>query len=275
MRDETPDPGDGAGRIEIQAVSKTYQDRAGQDVEALRPVTLTVADGDFVALVGPSGCGKSTLLNVVAGFETPTAGRATLAGAPITRPDIDRGVVFQDYALFPWLNVEENVAFGLVSQGLGAQERREIALRWLTLVGLKDFARKRVSELSGGMKQRVAIARTFATDPKVILMDEPFGALDALTRRFLQQELVKLWRENRKTVLFVTHSVQEAVYLANRVIVMTARPGRVKLDLPITLDHPRDINDAAFRAYEAQVFEALDEELRKTFALETAARGAD
>ena len=237
-------------------------------MEALRPIDLDIAPGDFIALVGPSGCGKSTLLNVLAGFIKPTSGSALVGDEPITKPDIDHGVVFQDYALFPWLNVIDNVAFGLERQGIGKQERYARALDNLDMVGLKDSAYKKVTELSGGMKQRVAIARVFATDPSIILMDEPFGALDALTRRFLQHQLLEIWQKNRKTVVFVTHSVQEAVYLANRVIVMTARPGRIKLDHRIELDYPRDFASSEFRTLEKLVYDQLDEELAKTFSLE-------
>ncbi len=254
--------------ITIKRTAVTFNTDTDSPVEALRPIDLDIAPGDFIALVGPSGCGKSTLLNVLAGFIKPTSGSTFVGDEPITKPDIDHGVVFQDYALFPWLNVIDNVAFGLERQGVGKQERYTRALENLDMVGLKDSAYKKVTELSGGMKQRVAIARVFATDPSIILMDEPFGALDALTRRFLQHQLLEIWQKNRKTVVFVTHSVQEAVYLANRVIVMTARPGRVKLDHRIELDHPRDFTSPEFRALEKLVYDQLDEELAKTFSLE-------
>lgn len=254
--------------ITIEGLGVTFN--AGQEgaVEALSPVDLQIQPGEFIALVGPSGCGKSTLLNVLAGFINPTTGKALVGDELITRPDIDHGMVFQDYALFPWLNVIDNVAFGLERQGIGKDDRYARALENLDMVGLKDFAHKRVHELSGGMKQRVAIARVFSTNPSIILMDEPFGALDALTRRFLQHQLLEIWQRNRKTVVFITHSVQEAVYLASRVIVMTARPGQIKLDLTVDLPHPRDFASAEFRELEKRVYDHLDEELAKSFKLE-------
>ncbi len=254
--------------ITIEGLGVTFN--AGQEgaVEALSPVDLQIQPGEFIALVGPSGCGKSTLLNVLAGFINPTTGKALVGDELITRPDIDHGMVFQDYALFPWLNVIDNVAFGLERQGIGKDERYARALENLDMVGLKDFAHKRVHELSGGMKQRVAIARVFSTNPSIILMDEPFGALDALMRRFLQHQLLEIWQRNRKTVVFITHSVQEAVYLASRVIVMTARPGQIKLDLTVDLPHPRDFASAEFRELEKRVYDHLDEELAKSFKLE-------
>lgn len=258
----------GTKGISISELAVTFQSEDSEPVEALRPTSLEFEPGEFIALVGPSGCGKSTLLNVLAGFIKPSSGQALVGGETITKPDIDHGMVFQDYALFPWLNVIDNVAFGLERQGLGLAERHAKARDYLDMVGLKDFADKRVTELSGGMKQRVAIARVFATDPSIILMDEPFGALDALTRRFLQHQLLEIWQRNRKTVVFVTHSVQEAVYLASRVIVMTARPGRVKLDQKIDLPHPRDFSGEEFRRLEKLIYDQLDEELAKSFKLE-------
>lgn len=260
--------------IEIDRAVKHFYDANGDFVEALKPVSLDISEGDFVAVVGPSGCGKSTLLNILGGFDSPSAGQVRVDGMPIAGPDIQRGMVFQDYALFPWLSVLDNVAFGLRKTHTKA-EAREIARRWLDLVGLADFADKPPRQLSGGMKQRAAIARTFATDPKLILMDEPFGALDALTRRFLQQQLLKIWSEHRKTVVFVTHSVQEAVYLASRIVVFTARPGRIKLDQTVDLPYPRRITDPKFRDFESAIFESLDEELAKTFKLETSDGYAD
>ena len=254
--------------ISISELSVTFHPEGSEPVEALRPTSLEFEPGEFIALVGPSGCGKSTLLNVLAGFIKPTAGQAFVGGKAVTKPDIDHGMVFQDYALFPWLNVIDNVAFGLERQGMGKDERHARAREYLDMVGLKDFAEKHVTQLSGGMEQRVAIARVFATDPSIILMDEPFGALDALTRRFLQHQLLEIWQRNRKTVVFVTHSVQEAVYLASRVVVMTARPGRIKLDQAIDIPHPRDFSSEAFRRMEKLIYDQLDEELAKTFKLE-------
>ena len=254
--------------ITIEGLGVTFNAGHEGAVEALSPVDLHIEPGEFIALVGPSGCGKSTLLNVLAGFIDPTTGKALVGDELITKPDIDHGVVFQDYALFPWLNVIDNVAFGLERQGIGKDERYTRALENLDMFGLKDFAFKRVHELSGGMKQRVAIARVFSTNPSIILMDEPFGALDALTRRFLQHQLLEIWQRNRKTVVFITHSVQEAVYLASRVIVMTARPGKIKLDLTVDLPHPRDFASAEFREHEKIVYGQLDEELAKSFKLE-------
>lgn len=254
--------------ISINRIGVVFNPESDDPVEALRPVELEIEPGEFIALVGPSGCGKSTLLNVLAGFITPTVGSAKVGDEPITKPDIDHGMVFQDYALFPWLNVIDNVAFSLERMGVGKAERHARALETLEMVGLKDFATKRTNELSGGMKQRVAIARVFTTDPSIILMDEPFGALDALTRRFLQNQLLEIWQRNRKTVVFVTHSVQEAIYLASRVVVMTARPGRIKLDQQISLPYPRDFSSAPFREIEKVIYDQLDEELAKTFKLE-------
>ena len=189
-------------------------------------------------------------------------------------PDIDRGMVFQDYALFPWLDVLGNVEFGLERKGLPRRRRREVAMRYLNMVGLADFADKRPRELSGGMKQRVAIARAFATEPSIIFMDEPFGALDALTRRHLQHELLRIWQEHRKTVVFITHSVVEAIYLADRVVLMTARPGRIKTELPIDLPHPRDPTSDPFRTLERRIYADLDEELAKSFRMEGRDSGA-
>lgn len=254
--------------ISIKRLAMTFESAEGEKVEALHPVDLEIAAGQFVALVGPSGCGKSTLLNILAGFLKPSEGQARVGGEPIIKPSIERGVVFQDYALFPWLNIIDNVAFGLERMGVAKQERRRIASEYLATVGLQDFERKKPSELSGGMKQRAAIARVFATEPSIILMDEPFGALDALTRRFLQHQLLEIWQKHKKTIIFVTHSVQEAVYLADRVIVMTARPGQIKLDRPIDLAYPRDFSSKGFRDHEKRIYDVLDEELAKTFDLE-------
>ena len=254
--------GDG---VSITRVSKSFATPTGDTVEALRPVSLDIDAGEFVALIGPSGCGKSTLLNIVAGFDAPSAGTVMVAGEKVTRPDIRRGMVFQQYALFPWLNVRDNVAFGLRQKGVPRRERDAIADRYLALVHLSEFGDASPAALSGGMKQRVALARVFATEPGTILMDEPFGALDALTRGFLQQELLRIWREHRKTVLLVTHSVQEALVLATRVVVMTSRPGRIKLDQRIDLPYPRTLTTPGFRELETTILASLDDELRKTY----------
>ena len=259
----------GAGKpIDIDGVAKTYASRSGAPVEALRPLTLSIGAGEFVVIVGPSGCGKSTLLYMLAGFSAPTSGRIRVDGQPVSGPDIDRGMVFQSYALFPWLSVVGNVEFGLERQGMARRERRRVALEYLQLVGLQEFADKQVPELSGGMKQRVALVRAFATNPSIIFMDEPFGALDALTRRFLQRELLRIWQEHRKTIVFITHSVPEAVTLADRIVVMTARPGQVKSTISVDLPHPRDTTSDGFRDIERAIFGELDEELAKTFAQE-------
>jgi taurine transport system ATP-binding protein len=221
--------------LEIEEVSMEYGS-AGGPVAALDRVSLSLDEGDFVCVVGPSGCGKTTLMRIIAGFVSPTSGRAQLAGSPIREPDYHRGVVFQQPALYPWLTVEDNVAFGPKMRGLDRTQRSEVAERCLRLVRLWDARAKPPYELSGGMQQRVAIARVLANDPKILLMDEPFGALDALTREHLQEELLKIWKATGKTVFFITHSVEEACYLATRVVVMSARPGRIlaTIDAPFS-----------------------------------------
>jgi ABC-type nitrate/sulfonate/bicarbonate transport system ATPase subunit len=254
--------------LSVRGIAKTYQSKTGEPVEALLPIDLEIAAGEFLVIVGPSGCGKSTLLNMLAGFGEPSAGEARVGGVRITGPDIDRGMVFQSYALFPWLSVIGNVEFGLERKDVPRRERREIALEHLRLVGLQDFADRGINELSGGMKQRVAIARAFAPQPSIIFMDEPFGALDALTRRFLQRQLLRIWQQYRKTVVFVTHSVPEAITLADRIVVMTARPGRIRRMTAVDLEHPRDSTSDRFRDYERELYAELDEELAKSFAVE-------
>jgi ABC-type taurine transport system ATPase subunit len=212
--------------VEVESVTLEYASRDGP-VTALQDVTLAIAEGDFVCVVGPSGCGKTSLLRIIAGFMAPTRGRAALDGRPIAGPDHQRGVVFQQPTLYPWLTVEENVVFGPRMRGVPAADRRALAERYLRLVGLWEFRGKAPWELSGGMQQRVAIARVLVNDPRILLMDEPFGALDALTREHLQEELLKLWKATGKTVFFITHSVEEACYLGTRVVVMSPRPGRI------------------------------------------------
>ena len=217
----------GRPKLVVDRVSKRFG-RGATAVQALEPIDLAVEAGDFVCIVGPSGCGKSTLLNIVAGFETPTSGVSALDGRPITAPGPERGVVFQQGALFTWLTVRDNVAFGPRALGKSQPEARAIADRYLELVGLSAFASRYPYELSGGMQQRVGIARALANEPEVLLMDEPFAALDQQTRELLQEEIRAIWRRTGKTVLWITHSIEEALFLATHLVVMTARPGRVK-----------------------------------------------
>ena len=262
----TLEPG-AAGRIECQSVRKAYRDAAeSTEVVALDGLTLEIKPREFLTLLGPSGCGKSTLLNILAGFEKPDAGRVLLNGVPIERPGPDRGVVFQDYALFPWLNIQQNVEYGLREKGMDKTDTRAIAQRYLAMVGLIGFERRFPHELSGGMRQRVALIRVLAIDPKILLMDEPFAAVDAQTRAILQEELQRLWMQTLKTVVFVTHSVDEAIYLADRVTVMTARPGVVKAIVPIELPRPRDATSDGFNHYRRQITQLIEVESRKVFA---------
>ena len=225
--------------IEVSNIIKTFATSNGIN-RVLNGVSLNVFEGDFICVVGPSGCGKTTLLNILAGLDKPDEGSVTFNGKTINGPSPERGVIFQQYALFPWKTVLENVAFGLKLKGIGKKERIEKALHYLELVGLTKFKNAYPKELSGGMKQRVAIARAYAVDPKILLMDEPFGALDAQTRGQLQEELLKTWEEEKKTVFFITHDVEEAVVLANRVIMMRANPGEIKEDLRVDLPYPRN-----------------------------------
>lgn len=225
-----------APRISVRNVSKVFE-RGGRSVRALDNVDLDVAPGEFLSIVGPSGCGKSTLLYMLGGFESPTTGTLLAHGKPITGPGLDRGVVFQEYALFPWLTVAENIAYALKRKSVPAAECAEIVARYVDIMGLGGFESSFPRELSGGMKQRVALARTFAYEPDILLLDEPFGALDAQTREVMQDELLRLWKSSRKTVVMVTHDVDEAVYLSNRVCVMSKRPGRFVEEFAIDLDH--------------------------------------
>jgi NitT/TauT family transport system ATP-binding protein len=218
----------GQAQIVIDKVDHTYRPPRGRPVLALADVSLEVRTREFVAILGPSGCGKSTLLYLVGGFLPTEAGRIVVEGKPVTAPGPDRGIVFQHFALFPWKTVRGNILYGLERQGLPRAEREQRAQAFIDLVGLKGFEESYPSQLSGGMKQRTAIARTLAFDPSILLMDEPFGALDAQTRSLMQTELLDIWQRTPKTVIFVTHDVQEAVYLAERVAVMSARPGRIK-----------------------------------------------
>ena len=245
--------------ITNRGVTKRYGD-AGRPMVALENVDLEVAAGEFLCLLGPSGCGKSTLLNAIAGFLRPSAGTIEVGGVPVTGPGPDRGMVFQEYALFPWLTVAANGGFGLRIKGV---PRTEIALRverLLAQLTLSEFRHRYPKDLSGGMRQRVAIARILALDPPILLMDEPFGALDALTRSNLQDELLRLWEQFRKTVVFVTHSIDEAIHLADRIVVLTYRPGTVKRIVPVTLPRPRDVSSPEANILKREVTALVMEE---------------
>ncbi|MGF7031114.1 NitT/TauT family transport system ATP-binding protein [Paenibacillus mucilaginosus] len=222
-------------KIRISQVNKVFQVNRTESFTALQDIHLEVRTGEFMVLVGPSGCGKSTLLDLLGGLTKPTSGEILLDGRPITGPALDRGIVFQQYALFPWKTAKGNIEFGLEAKGVTKKEREEIARTYLSLVGLTGFEDRYPHELSGGMKQRVAIARSLAYDPEVLLMDEPFAALDAQTRETLQTELLRIWEQTGKTIVFITHGIDEAVYLGQRVAVMTSRPGRIKqvVDIPL------------------------------------------
>jgi ABC-type nitrate/sulfonate/bicarbonate transport system ATPase subunit len=226
--------------VDIRGVSRSFAGRQGSaPVKALEPIDLAVARNDFITILGPSGCGKSTLLRIVAGLDKPSVGAVTVNGRLVTGPGRDRGMVFQSYTLFPWLTVADNVAFGLRESGVPEAERRTVVAQWLERVGLQSFAQHYPKQLSGGMQQRTAIARALANNPDMLLLDEPFGALDNQTRSLMQELLLGIWERDTKTVLFVTHDIEEAIFLGSRVVVMSARPGRIKAILPVDLPHPR------------------------------------
>jgi nitrate ABC transporter ATP-binding subunit len=256
--------------LHISDLHKVYEASNGA-VEALRGIDLAVQKGEFVCLLGASGCGKSTLLRIVAGFEKATRGAVAVHGIDVDGPGPDRGMVFQDYALFPWLTVRDNIRFGPLHRHVPSQQIGEITERFLAMVGLAPFAERYPHQLSGGMKQRVAIARVLANDADILLMDEPFGALDALTRSKLQEELIEIWRTTQLTVIFVTHSVEEAVLLADRVIVMTAGPGRIESEVAIALPRPRDVSSPEFNALRRDVTRLLTSHLSNAKTLAAAA----
>ena len=255
--------------LALKGVTKRFAVGDGE-IEALARIDLTIGQGELVCVIGASGCGKSTLLRIVAGFEEPTTGAVTVRGKPIAGPASDRGVVFQDYALFPWMTVRQNIGFGPRQRGLSRNEINSIAEEFARLVGLERFADRYPGQLSGGMKQRVAIARVLANNADVLLMDEPFGALDALTREQLQRELLQIWTRTGVTVMFVTHSVEEAVLLADRVLVMSAGPGRIENDIVIDLPRPRDVSSPEFNAVRRDVARRLTSHLAPRRALEAA-----
>ncbi|MFZ3044842.1 MAG: ABC transporter ATP-binding protein [Desulfatirhabdiaceae bacterium] len=247
--------------IQISDISKTYTTNNGKSVTALEGVSLNVAINDFVCLLGPSGCGKSTLLRIIAGLEKASEGQVLFRGTPLSRPTREIGMVFQEYTLLPWRTVEDNVALGLEFAGISKQERIKCAADYLEMVGLFQFRRAYPYELSGGMQQRVAIARALAKDPDVLLMDEPFGALDAYTRILLQKELLRIWEKNRKTILFVTHSVDEAIYLADRIAVLTAHPGRLREVNAVNMARPRNRGNPCYGSLTDHLLALLEEEV--------------
>jgi len=260
--------------ININAVNKVFT-TGGNDVIALKDINLEIASGEFICLLGPSGCGKSTLLNAIAGFSHPTSGQILAGGKLITEPGPDRGMVFQEYALFPWMSIERNIAFGLEIAGKSAADIKERVDMLLNMLGLTEFRARYPKDLSGGMRQRVAIARVLALDSPIMLMDEPFGALDALTRRNLQDELLKIWKVFGTTIVFVTHSIEESIYLADRTIVMTYRPGTIKRDVAIDLPRPRDPSDPEFNRLKRMLGEMVMEEQQRHHNAETMASTAD
>jgi len=243
----------------VQKVFKTPD----REVVALKDINLNIGKGEFVCLLGPSGCGKSTLLNAVAGFSLPSSGAISVEGRTVTAPGPDRGMVFQEYALFPWMSVAQNIAFGLEVQGMGKKAIADKVDQLLDVLHLKDFRDRFPKDLSGGMRQRVAIARVLALDSPIMLMDEPFGALDALTRRNLQDELLRIWKAFGKTIIFVTHSIEESIYLADRIVVMTYRPGTVKRDEHVTLPRPRDPASAPFNELKRELGRLVMEEQQR------------
>jgi NitT/TauT family transport system ATP-binding protein len=251
------------GRLDLEHLSLAYEQRSGAYL-ALSDVDLSIRDGEFVTIVGPSGCGKSTLLMLIAALLRPTSGAVRLDGRVVTAPGPDRALVFQDFALLPWRTVLANVELGLELKGIPAQERSQIARRHVAMVGLGAFERSYPHQLSGGMRQRVGIARALAVEPQVLLMDEPFGALDAQIRQVMGSELLRIWERGRKTILFVTHDIDEAIYLADRTIVMSASPGRIIADIEVTLARPRPLeirNDPAFTTYRQRIWDLLQQEV--------------
>ncbi len=247
--------------LEIKGLTKSFS-AEGKTFEALHDVNLSVGDKEFMCLLGPSGCGKTTLLRIMAGLERPTSGAVLLDGEPIEGPGPQRGMVFQEYSLFPWRTILDNVAFGLELKGVSKDERCEKARRYLKAVGLEEFENSYPHELSGGMKQRVAIVRALVNNPRALFMDEPFGALDAQTRNVMQSELLRIWQEQQKTVIFVTHSVDEAIYLADRVVIMSARPGQICEILDIEVPRPRVRTSSEVNRYRQRILQDL-KSLRK------------
>ena len=259
---------DGHGaRIELNDLRKIFR-RNEREITAVEGLSFSIEPGEFVCMLGPSGCGKTTILRMIAGLESPTSGEIIQGGKRVTSPGPERGMVFQEFALFPWRTVRKNIEFGLEQKGLTQAQRTEISNKYIDLVDLEGFEDAHPRELSGGMKQRAGIARALANDPDVLLMDEPFGSIDAQTRNLMQRELLRIWESTRKTVVFVTHSVDEAVFLADRIVVLTARPAKVREIIGVPIERPRDRTSPAFIDIRAKVLEELQEEFEKTGALE-------
>ena len=253
--------------ISFEDLTKVFV-KGKKQVVALRNFSLDIREGEIICLLGPSGCGKTTVLRILAGLETPSSGGVLLNGKPVKKAGPDRGMVFQEFALFPWRSVRKNIEFGLEVKGVPPEKRSTSSSRYIELVGLKGFEDSHPRELSGGMKQRVGIARALANEPAVLLMDEPFGSLDAQTRNLMQKELLRIWAATGKTILFVTHSVDEAVFIADRIVVMTARPGMVREVIEVGLPRPRDRTSREFIAVRGKVLTELDEEFEKARAKE-------
>jgi NitT/TauT family transport system ATP-binding protein len=253
--------------LAIDSISRIFPGvGGGPPTQALLPTSLSVTDNDFITILGPSGCGKSTLLRIVAGLDVSTTGQVRLDGHVVERPGADRGMVFQSYTLFPWLTVAENICFGLREKAVPQAQQAEIAAHYIDKVGLKGFENHYPKMLSGGMQQRTAIARALANEPRILLLDEPFGALDNQTRSLMQELLLSIWESERKTVLFVTHDIEEAIFMANRVVVMTARPGSIKAEVAVGLGHPRHYTiktSPEFSALKAQLTEQIRVEALK------------
>ncbi len=250
--------------IEVREVSKRFTSKKGES-EALAGVSLAVREGEFVCLLGPSGCGKTTLLNLMAGYDRPTAGGILIDGQAVTSPHPKRITIFQEYALLPWLTVLGNVQYGLRIQGWRRRETLETAQKYIQMVGLEGYEDRHPHELSGGMRQRVAVARALAVEPEILFMDEPFGALDALTRLKLEEEVTRIWQEKARTVVFVTHDIDEAIYLADRIAVMTPNPGRVRRVLTVPLNRPRDRTDLDFLRLKREIYAEFELAARPAF----------
>ncbi len=260
----------GEVKISASGIRKVYNSGGANEVLAIEDLNLDVEKGEFVSLLGPSGCGKSTFLFMVGGFEKPSGGSLTLNGDPIRGPGANRGIVFQEYVLFPWQRVSANIAYGLKIAGVSRAEQEKRIAELIAMIGLQGFEDAYPESLSGGMKQRVAIARALAYDPEILLMDEPFGALDAQTRSRMIADLIRIHEATHKTTLFVTHSVEEAILLSDRVALFTARPARIKEIFEIDMPHPRSVTDDVFVAYEKAILDSLEEEVSKTISAERA-----